>query len=102
MASIPLQNVTKLLRKARREGSASTRYRAEYDSSTDTMSLYHYGTLIFRSRNRRVVALGGYSNSDRDAIASAMDVMNTDYQRVSGAQNRPSWAENQIDGWWVA
>ena len=69
-----INKVTMVIRRAKMSGEArSWPYDAKY--ANEQLSLFHYNTLIFQGRKRRLLAIGGYSKSDQDAIYTAMREM---------------------------
>lgn len=66
-----IKKVAELVRKAMRNGKAKDgSYYAEFNKG---LKLYHYGSLILNTTNG--LQFGGYSNSDRDAIETALQVL---------------------------
>jgi len=68
-----IKKVQEVVARAMKNGeSKSHPYEGSYNGSVFT--LYHYGTpiLMFDPSDNRIIETGGWSNSDRDAIYSAL------------------------------
>lgn len=101
MASIPVEKVRKVLYNATQKGMAkSGDYKAIYQDRI--LALYHYDTLIAQNdfKTGKITQLGGYSNSDRDAINSFLYFVGSN-NRVSRSKANAGKGYPTMAGWYI-
>lgn len=95
-----IEKVADVITKAVKNGSARNQpYEAKYRENN--LQLFHYGTLIFESQNGQIVRLGGYSESDKNAIGTAMQFLQTGKHITSSQSVAKKVASVQMDGWYL-
>ena len=70
-----VEELIRRVRNSRKNVGKSGSYSVEVNDDRSGLQLFHYNTMIFYGQNGRIIDLGGWSNSDRDAINTALSVM---------------------------
>jgi len=95
-----IQVIRDLISKAERNGESRIgSYDARYFEKEDIIVIQHYGTVIYRQEKGIINKLGGYSQSDGNAILTAMEYYgHRGY--VSNNKKDEKLAVRKLDGWY--